>query len=277
MEARSHNLMDLDACPILSSPFDQVGDICRALGKIVGGRKPIDIRANASETGLDVDISMSREMGARAFMDLADIAEKFDLARVTMRGEIIIERRAPVRTLGRARVVLPPGAFLQATKKGESILADMVGDIVGDSAKIADLFCGIGTFALQLASQARIFAVDGNKSAISALQTAVNNTQGLKPVTALARDLFRNPVLAADLKKFDAVVLDPPRAGAEAQVRQIASSGVKIVVAISCDPGTFARDAAILMQNGYILDKITPIDQFKYTSHVELIARFRRG
>jgi 23S rRNA (uracil1939-C5)-methyltransferase len=171
---------------------------------------------------------------------------------------------------------LSPGAFLQATAEGEETLARLVTRHVGNSRRIADLFTGIGTFALRLAENARVAASDSEPAAIKALQQAAGKTRGLKPVDAQIRDLFRRPLMAAELKDFDAVVFDPPRQGAEAQARELGKSVVPVVVAVSCDANTFARDAKILVDAGYRLEAVTPIDQFRYSHHVDVVAKFTR-
>ncbi|EJW10243.1 23S rRNA (Uracil-5-) -methyltransferase RumA [Rhodovulum sp. PH10] len=179
--------------------------------------------------------------------------------------------------MGRAIVALPPGPFLQATEAGEATLAALVLDHVGPKAKrVADLFCGLGPFTLRLAEHARVLAAEIDEATCAALRRAVADTSGLKPVTVERRDLFRRPVVRSELAGLDAVVFDPPRQGAEAQAREIAASGVKTVVAVSCNPATFSRDAKILVAGGYRLEAVTPVDQFRWSAHVELVARLVR-
>jgi 23S rRNA (uracil1939-C5)-methyltransferase len=178
--------------------------------------------------------------------------------------------------MGRARVVLPPGSFLQATAAGEAVLGRWVELHTGGAKAIADLFCGLGPFALRLAEPARLSAFDSDDAAIAALNQAARATSGLKPLQAQARDLFRRPLVAPEFKGFDAVVFDPPRQGAEAQARELAKSAVPVVVAVSCNPATFARDACLLTDGGYRLSHVTPVDQFRHSAHVEIVARFRR-
>ena len=194
---------------------------------------------------------------------LARIADEHGLARLTRHGELVTQRAQPMLKVGRAPVPLPPGAFLQATAEGEATLARLVTKHVGKAKRVADLFAGIGTFALRLAERARVTAVDSEAGAIKALERAAAKTAGLKPIEAMARDLFRRPMVAYELKVFDAVVFDPPRQGAEAQARELAKSNVKTVVAVSCDAATFARDVRILIDGGYKLDGVTPVDQFR--------------
>jgi 23S rRNA (uracil1939-C5)-methyltransferase len=195
---------------------------------------------------------------------------------LTRHGDIVAQRAVPVLTLGRARVMLPPGGFLQATAAGEAALAALVAEHCAGAQWIADLFSGVGPFALRLAERARVTAADSDKNAVAALKRAAETTQALKPVEAEARDLFRRPLLPAELKRIDCVVFDPPRQGAEAQARALAASAVPTVVAVSCNLATFARDARILTEGGYRLARVTPIDQFRYSPHVELAAKFER-
>jgi 23S rRNA (uracil1939-C5)-methyltransferase len=178
--------------------------------------------------------------------------------------------------MGKASVPLPPAVFLQATAAGEAMLAQLVLSACAGAKRIADLFCGVGPFALRLAEQARVFAADDDEPAIAALTRAAATSAGLKPIEAEARDLFRRPLVAAELKRFDAVVFDPPRQGAQAQSRALAESAVPLIVAVSCDRGTFARDMRILVEGGYRLAEVTPVDQFRYSEHVEIVARLDR-
>jgi len=171
---------------------------------------------------------------------------------------------------------LPPGSFLQATVAGEETLAALVAERIGKAKHIADLFCGVGPFALRLASRARVAALDSDAGAVAALQKAAASTSGLKPIKAEARDLFRRPLMPQELRDIDAVVFDPPRQGAQAQVKQLAASQVPIVIAVSCNVTTFARDVRMLIDGGYKLDTVVPVDQFRYTPHVELVAKMVR-
>ena len=178
--------------------------------------------------------------------------------------------------MGKATVPLPPAAFLQATAAGEAALAQLVLDFCGGAARVADLFSGIGPFALRLAERARVAAVDDDDDALAALKRAAASIAGLKPVDVERRDLFRRPLTAAELKNFDAVVFDPPRQGAQAQARELALSGVPLIVAVSCNPATLARDASELVRAGYRLIEVTPVDQFRYAAHVEIVARLEK-
>jgi 23S rRNA (uracil1939-C5)-methyltransferase len=208
---------------------------------------------------------------------LARVAERHRLARLTRHGEMVAQHAVPTLRMGHARVALPPGSFLQPTVAGEAELARLVVEHCGKAGAVADLFAGVGPFALRLAERARVMAADSDEDAVAAIKRAAETTQGLKPVTAVARDLFRRPLVAAELKPFEAVVFDPPRQGAEAQARALADSSVPTVVAVSCNLTTFARDARILADGDYRLTRVTPVDQFRYSPHVELVARFKKG
>jgi 23S rRNA (uracil1939-C5)-methyltransferase len=204
------------------------------------------------------------------------VAEQHRLARLTRHGELVLMRNPPTIAIGAARVTLPPGSFLQATVAGEETLAALVSGHCKRAKHIADLFCGVGPFALRLAVKSRVSAFDSDAGAVTALQKAAMATSGLKPVKAEARDLFRRPLMAQELRDYDTVVFDPPRQGAQAQALQLAASKIPAVIAVSCNVATFARDARVLVDGGYKIEGVTPVDQFRHTPHVELVARFRR-
>jgi len=274
---RAHHIIAIDRCPILAPALDGAVQTAWAIAEILKpANKPLDIHVTATDSGMDVDVRGSGPLSSGRTTALAGLAEKHKLARLTRHGELVAQRSQPTLKVGRAHVPLPPGAFLQATAEGEGALARLVLAHVGAPKRVADLFAGIGTFTLRLAELARVSAADNEASAIKALERAAQTTSRLKPVEAIVRDLFRRPFIAAELKAFDAVVFDPPRQGAEAQARELAKSNVPTVVAVSCDAATFARDAHILVDSGYKLVSVTPIDQFRYSAHVELVAKFER-
>ena len=274
--ASSHHIVAIDACPILAPALAGAVRAAWAIAEALGtAKKPLDIQVTATEGGLDVDVRGSGPLSPSLTGALAGVAERHRLSRLTRHGELIVQRAAPTVTMGRARVTLPPGAFLQATDAGEAALARRIADHVGDAKRVADLFCGVGPFALRLAERARVVAADADEAAIAALRAAAK-TPGLKPIAADRRDLFRRPLLAHELAELDAVVFDPPRQGAEAQARALAAGKVPVIVAVSCSAATFARDAKILVDGGYRLTRITPVDQFRYSAHVEIVARFTR-
>jgi 23S rRNA (uracil1939-C5)-methyltransferase len=270
MRLRSHDLLDLDACPILVPALQRAPDIARALGTAIGD---CDISFTATNAGLDAGISKANK--AVRPETLVPLANRLGLARLALDREMVLLRQQPTVTMGPAVVDLPIGSFLQATQEAETVLADYVLGAVGKAKSVADLFCGIGPFALRLAQNAPVYAADSDKAGIAALDKAVRHTRGLKTITAKARDLFRDPLTRFELG-FDTVVLDPPRAGAEAQVKEIALSKVRNVVMVACDPRTFARDAAHLVQAGFMLSDLIAVDQFAFSTHVELAATFRR-
>lgn len=278
MEGRSHRLIDLDACPILCPALAIAPDIARELGAVLRGHaKSFDILITATDSGLDCDLRGRIPDHPDIQMGLSEAAGRLDLARVTINGDLGLERRTPMLAAGKARIPLPPGAFLQATAAGEETLARLVIEGVGGASRVADLFCGVGPFALRLAEGASVLAVDSDGPAVKALERAARAAPELKPVTAETRDLFRNPLTPRELDRFEAVVFDPPRAGAEAQARELAQSKVPVVVAVSCDPASLSRDIAILTEGGYRIEAITPVDQFKHAAHVETVALLRRG
>ena len=270
MRLRSHDLLDLDACPILVPGLKRAPDIARALGAAIG---ECDISFTATNAGIDVGIRNAAK-GVRV-EKLVPLANDLKVARLALDKEMVLLRQQPTVTMGRAEVDLPIGSFLQATAEAENVLADYVLAAVGKAKSVADLFCGIGPFALRLAEHAPVYAADSDRAGVAALDRAVRHTKGLKAVTSKARDLFRDPLTRFELN-FDTVVLDPPRAGAEAQVKEIALSKVRNVVMVACDPRTFARDAAHLVQAGFMLADLVAVDQFAYSTHVELAATFRR-
>jgi 23S rRNA (uracil1939-C5)-methyltransferase len=274
---RTHHVVAIDRCPILApaltGAIETAWDIAEVLAST---RKPLDIQVTATNVGPDVDVRGSGPLTAPQTMALARVAGRRNLARLTRHGEIVAQRTPPTLTVGPAHVVLPPGAFLQATSTGEAILAQLVVAYCESAATVADLFCGVGPFALRLAERAKVTAVDNDEDAIAALRRAAAGTPGLKPVATQPRDLFRRPLGQAELKLFDAVVFDPPRQGAEAQARELAASTVPTVAAVSCNPMTFARDARILVDRGYRLVQVAPVDQFLFSAHVELVAQFRK-
>ncbi|MGA8613304.1 MAG: RNA methyltransferase [Xanthobacteraceae bacterium] len=275
--ARAHRIIAIDRCPVLAKSLDGALAAAWAIAEALGPtKKPLDIAVTATDAGLDVDVRGSGPLTASLITGLAHTAAVQDLARLTRHGELIAQRRAPTVRVGAATAPLPPAAFLQATAEGEAVLARLVLSACVGAATVADLFSGIGPFALRLAETARVTAADDDAAAIAALKRAAATATGLKPVEAEVRDLFRNPLVAAELRRFDAVVFDPPRQGAQAQARELAASKVPLIVAVSCNAATFARDASELVGGGYRLVEITPVDQFRYSAHVEIVGRLER-
>jgi 23S rRNA (uracil1939-C5)-methyltransferase len=273
---RAHHVVAIDHCPVLAPALAGAIEAAWAIAEaLMAERKPLDIQVTASEAGLDVDVRGSGPLTSARMTELARLAETHRLVRLTRHGETIAQRAQPTVTMGRARVVLPPGAFLQATAAGEAALAALVLEHCGAAKSVGDLFAGVGPFALRLAERAKVMAADQDQDAVAALTEAAK-TPRLKPIVAERRDLFVRPYLAKELARLDAVVFDPPRQGAQMQARELAASPVPLVVAVSCNPLTFARDARILVDGGYRLTRVTPVDQFLYSAHVELVARFEK-
>jgi 23S rRNA (uracil1939-C5)-methyltransferase len=275
--ANSHEIVPVDRCPILDPALSGALEAAWAIAEpLKPTGKPLDIQVTATDGGLDVDVRGSGPLPAGLIATLSRVAERHSLARLTRHGELVLMRAPPTITVGPSTVTLPPGSFLQATLAGEETLAALVSNHCKGAKHIADLFCGVGPFALRLAAKSRVSAFDYDAASVSALQKAAASTNGLKPVKAEARDLFRRPFVPVELRDFDAVVFDPPRQGAQAQAQQLAAGKVKVVVAVSCNVATFARDARILIDGGYRIEAVTPVDQFRHTAHVELVARFQR-
>jgi 23S rRNA (uracil1939-C5)-methyltransferase len=280
---RSWRLVEITECPIAHPDLVRAFPALRQLaaGFLDHPKSAPTLHVTATMSGLDIDVTgVERRKGggltADRRMQIAEVASAHDFARVTLAGEIIYQARQPVVRFGRAVVALPPGSFLQAVGTAETEMARLAVEAVDGASKVADLFCGAGAFTFPLAERSQVLAADSAAAAVAALKAAIATAPGLRSITAAARDLFRRPLTAADLKGCDAVVFDPPRAGAEAQSREIAACGAATVVGISCNPTTFARDARILTDAGFRLEHVTPIDQFLWSAHVELVGVFRR-
>lgn len=275
-ERKSHAMVALESCPVLAPGLDRALPAARAVAEVLAPlKKPLDLQVIATDTGLDMDVRGSGPLPPALLMDVAALADRFNLARLTRHGELVLQRVAPVLAMGAARVELPPAAFLQATRAGEELLSQAVLAATEGAKHVADLFAGVGTFALRLAARGRVFAAESHAPALAALLKAAH-APGLKAVKGEARDLFRRPLMAQELAAFDAVVIDPPRQGAEAQARELAAAKVERLVYVSCNAATFARDARLLVDGGWRLGGVTPVDQFRYSPHVELVATFSR-
>jgi 23S rRNA (uracil1939-C5)-methyltransferase len=277
MARRSHTLIAIKACLLLVPALAKAVDMAQTLAEALGGDKPLDIQLTATDSGVDVDLRGHGPISDSKRRVLATTAQHLGLARLSLHHELILERTAPQIQMGPAIVIPPAGGFLQATEAGEESLSALVADAAARGKAIADLFAGVGTFALRLAKTAKVHAVESDARALAALERAARTTPHLKPVTCEQRDLFKRPLQVAELNPFDTVVFDPPRAGAEAQVKQLARSDVKTVIAVSCNATSFARDAKILIEGGYELQKIWPVDQFLYSAHIELVALFQKS
>lgn len=273
---RAHTIVAIDRCPVLAPIMDGAVKAAWAISEILAPiDKPLDIQVTGTRGGLDIDVRGSGPLQGPHITTLAHLAENHRLARITRHGDLVIQRASPTLQIDRLEIILPPGCFLQATEAGEMALARLVSEHIGKAKNIIDLFAGIGPFALRLAENARVVAADNDQAALDALARAAV-APGLKPIETRKRDLFRRPFLARELDHFDAAIFDPPRQGAQAQARELAAGRVPRIIAVSCNPATFARDARILVDGGYRLDAVTPIDQFRHSAHVEIVATFIR-
>jgi 23S rRNA (uracil1939-C5)-methyltransferase len=271
-------IVDNPHCKILTPALMALRPALLDLAQMAASRsREIGITVTDSPAGADVVVEDARDLDAALRQDAAAWAARAGVARLTWNRELAAQAEVPWQPMGRARVVPPPGAFLQATREGEAALVSFVRGAVRGATRVADLFSGVGTFSLPLAEDAEVHAVEGDAAMIEALQKGWRGAPGLHRVTAEVRDLFRNPLLPEDLRRFDAAVIDPPRAGAEAQVRELAQARLPVVAYVSCNPASFARDARVLLAAGYRMDPITVVDQFRWSPHVELATRFRIG
>jgi 23S rRNA (uracil1939-C5)-methyltransferase len=279
---RSWTLVEISGCAVLDPAIVWALPLLRRLAAplLEHPKSAPALHVTVTDDGLDIDVTgveaRSGGLSADARQDIAAMAAEGGLARLTLAGDILFLQRQPGVRLGRARVALPAGAFLQADPVAEAAMVAEAVIAAGGARRIADLFCGVGTFTFPLAELAPVLAVDGSAPAIRALTGAISTAPGLHGITAEARDLFRRPVSAVELRRTDVVLFDPPRAGAIAQTAEIAQSGAARVIGVSCNPATFARDARRLVDEGFRLDRIRPVDQFLWSPHLELVGIFSR-
>jgi 23S rRNA (uracil1939-C5)-methyltransferase len=279
--ARSHTIIDMHHCDVLTPGlFALVGELRARLEPLFGVGEMAELHVTQTDTGFDCALRWRAGVTPTLTAALSSALSGLGIARLTMGRDTVFETAIPQVTIGGVTVALPPNPFLQSTAEGEAALQERVLQIVGKAQNknksVADLFAGVGTFALPLAKKARVQAIEQDQAALQALAGAAK-APGLKPVTTEVRDLFRLPLTPAELAGFDAVVLDPPRAGAQAQAEALARAKVPVVAYVSCDAASFARDAAVLIQGGYRIGPVTPIDQFLWSSHIELVAGFKRS
>jgi 23S rRNA (uracil1939-C5)-methyltransferase len=274
---QSDTIVAIPDCHLLDPAVLSGLPVAEALAIAGGSRKgELTVTVTATESGTDIAVSGGKPLDSPLRVVLAGIAEQHLLSRLSWDDETVAMRLPPAQRFGKALVAPPPGAFLQATKDAELALLGLVRDCLGNARRVLDLFSGCGTFSLPLAETAEVHAVESDPAMLQALDRGWREAQGLKRVTTEARDLFRRPLMPDELNRFDAVVLDPPRAGAEAQVAQITAATVANIIYVSCNPVTFARDAARLVAAGFRMGPVHPVDQFRWSSHVELVAGFRR-
>jgi len=286
-ERGSHRVAAIDQCVVLAPLLlALVGQLPSLMADVLGEGERAEIVANLLDTGIDALVRLPRLPDLAVRERLARFAREADLARLsvaqsgsrdrTAKVEPLIARRPALASFGGVAVPVPPGAFLQASVDAESLMTAEVKAGIGGARTVADLFAGAGTFAFALMDAARVHAVEADADLANALKTGAAKAPKGARVTAEIRDLFRRPLLAKELDAFDAVVFDPPRAGAKAQAEALATSKVARVVAVSCNPQTFARDARALQDGGYRLIRAVPIDQFLWTHHLEVVGTFAR-
>lgn len=276
---KSNHIVDMKMCPLLAPElFALVGPLRKLLEKIAPARSPVKVKMQLVDQGVELLLENVRASGLDAAMELQDFAADHKLARFILDqgdgAETIWQPEPPSVNFGGITVEVTAFSFLQATASGEAALIAAVREIVGDAPTVADLFAGVGTFALSLAEGRKVYAAEGARDAIAALASAANRARAL--VATEHRDLFRRPLVPAELNRFGAVVIDPPRAGAEEQVKELAASQMPVLAYVSCNPASFARDAKLLVESGYTLNWVQPVGQFRWSTHVELAACFTR-
>lgn len=273
MQAGSNVIVNVEECPLLVPEITGSLSLLAKLVELVGPTRQIfRVTVTASPSGLDVAVDNCGSQKAEWRRQLAGFAISHGLARIAAEGEVLVSPKPPRIYFDDVPVTPPPGGFLQACAETEREMARIVSAHLQRAKRVVDLFSGCGTFSLRLAKSSVVHAVEGDQSSLDALHNGFRFAKGLKTVTTERRDLMRRPVTAAELEAFDGLVFDPPRAGAEDQARQIAKSDVPLVAAVSCNPGTLARDLRILIDGGYRLEGVTPLDQFLWSPHVEAVA-----
>lgn len=277
--AQSNQIVDMRMCPLLLPElFAMIAPVRELLVMIAQPRRPVKVKLQMLDQGVELILEGVKAEGLDAAMALQDFAGAHNLARFAIDQsdglEILWQPEPPTMRFGDILVEVPPFAFLQPTSAGQAALTEAVTKAIGDAGPVADLFAGVGTFALSVQAGRKIYAAEGARDAIAALTGAANRARAL--VATEHRDLFRRPLVPAELNRFGAIILDPPRAGAEEQVKQLAMSTAPVIAYVSCNPASFARDAKTLIEGGYTLDWVQPVGQFRWSTHVELAARFSR-
>jgi len=273
---RSHELVNIETCPVLSSWIvAALPGLKAALAPLLHPKRELRVTLTETRQGLDLVVEGAKTSPS-ALAQLGAEATKLGIARCTMNGELVAQFAAPRVELSGAAVNLPPGAFLQASIASEAVLVDLVREFVGKAKHVADLFAGLGTFTFALATSASVDAFEQDEAALAALADAARKMSGLKPIKTFRRDLFGSPLGPKELRRYDAVVFDPPRAGAVAQAEMLAKSEVRKIAAVSCNPGTLARDLRTLVDGGYRIGRVVPVDQFLFSPHIEVVAELGR-
>ncbi len=276
--AKSHVIADMRECRVLTPALTAlVAPLREMMEGLLGEDETDELHVTETENGFDITARWQRANTPALVARIASWAPRLKLARFISHGEALVELAQPFVYIGKAQVRVPSEGFLQPTREGEAVLQEHVVKALSGAKNIADLFAGVGTFALAIAPWSKVHAVESSAGALAALGDAARRTAGLKPVTTERRDLFKRPLSAAELNRFDAVVLDPPRAGALAQIDQLAQSKVGRIAYVSCDAASFARDARVLVDAGFLIGPVVPVDQFLWSEHIELVASFARG
>lgn len=274
--SRSRNLVPIENCLIMEPALQSLlPRLAQALGKWEYAAQIKTVSLTAADSGVDMAIALVIPAKAGIQRFFVSLADGLGIARISVDDSIVVSRAAVTMKLGDVDIALPPGAFLQASQEGQRLLTQAVVQNVGGAVRIADLFCGIGTYSFPLSAQAKVHAVENDAQMIDSLNQNAKK-HGLKNLTGEKRDLYTAPLTAKELEQFDAVVINPPRPGAKAQCEQLARSSVKNAVMVSCSPASFARDAKILKNAGFSLTRAQAIDQFVYSPHLEIVAVFGR-
>ncbi len=281
IERGGARLTPIGQCPVLAQPLEMVALKLAPLAELVlPTRGEVTLQCLLTDGGVDVAVKgagRAQALRRAALEALSEAAQALDLARLSVDGEPIVERKRPSLRMGRAEVVPPPGAFLQPTAAGEAALAQLTLEALAGAQRVIDLFSGVGTFALRIAERAEVLAAESDAEMLAALKRAADGAGGaLKEVSILRRDLLRTPLSSLEMKKFDAAVIDPPRSGARLQAEQVARAPIRKLAYVSCDPASFARDVKVLVEHGFSLTRVTPVDQFRWSPHVEIVGALER-
>ncbi|WP_068006040.1 class I SAM-dependent RNA methyltransferase [Pseudovibrio axinellae] len=279
--AKSNMLVDIEECPVIAPEIlKAVPGLRKLAGEILSHKGELKFTVTTTQSGLDVAITGMGKNKEKRYFDLSQAAVANNLARLTVDGETIIEIRAPLLVMSGVSIPIPAGGFIQAALSAEQAMGKLLEEGLSGCKRVADLFSGAGTLSFKIAQKSNVHAVESEASSLKSLMQGLRQAQGLKKVTSERRDLFRRPIVAKELdnfgKGYDGVVFDPPRAGALAQAQELAKSPVKKIVAVSCSPASFARDLRVLVDGGYKIKRVVPIDQFLYSPHVEVVALLER-
>jgi 23S rRNA (uracil1939-C5)-methyltransferase len=275
--ARSHAIVDLKECLVLTPPLlSAIMSFRDLLPPLLKAGEQGELRLTDCSNGIDIALKLPRKPSSHLLKSFAEWARRSDVIRIIANGDIAVQLDEPKVHLADVEVAIPPNSFLQPTRDGERILQQTIQSALDGARHILDLFAGCGTFSFAVARKASVHAVDSDRPALAALESAARKAQKLKPITTEARNLFGRPIQPIELKRFDAVIVDPPRAGCSAQAAALANSPVRRIAYVSCNAETFAHDARILVDSGFDLRWIKPVDQFLWSSHTELVALLER-